>query len=204
MVEEQIKARGILNKEVINAMTEVKRHLFVPENLINKAYGDYQLSIGFDQTISQPYIVAYMTEILGLKKDDKVLEIGTGLGYQAAILSRLCSEVYTIEIVNELSVRAQKIIKSQGYNNIYFKVGDGYMGWQEHAPFNAIIVTCAPENIPPALEEQLAEGGRMIIPVGRSYVQKLVLIKKVNGKMKEQTVLTVRFFPMVDENGNSY
>lgn len=204
MVEEQIKSRDIIDKTVISAMGEVKRHKFVPEDLIDKAYEDYPLPIGYEQTISQPYIVAFMTEKLKLNNQSRVLEIGTGSGYQAAILSRICKEVYTIEIVSQLSEKAQKTIKSEGYDNIYFKIGDGYQGWPEKAFFDAIIVTCAPENIPPALVEQLAEGGSMIIPVGRSYVQQLVLIRKADGKMKEQSVLPVRFVPMVDEDGNFY
>jgi protein-L-isoaspartate(D-aspartate) O-methyltransferase len=204
MVEEQIVARGIIDKKVIHAMSQVERHKFVPEELVNLSYDDHPLSIGFEQSISQPYIVAFMTELLELNGTSKVLEVGTGSGYQAAVLAQICKEVYTVEIVNALSEKAQNTIKEAGYNNVFFKVGDGYQGWAENAPFDAIIVTCAPENIPPALKNQLAEGGRMIIPVGRSYVQKLVLIKKVNGKMNEHTVLPVRFVPMVDEEGNHY
>ncbi len=204
MVEEQIKDRGIIDRNVINAMRTVKRHVFVPEELQEKSYGDFPLSIGFDQTIYQPYIVAFMTELLELDNQSRVLEIGTGSGYQAAVLASICKEVYTIEIVKQLSVNAQNILTKEGFNNIYFKVGDGYLGWPEKSPFDAIIVTCAPENIPPDLKDQLAEGGRMIIPVGRSYVQKLVLIRKINGKMSEQMVLPVRFAPMVDKEGNVY
>jgi len=205
MVEKQIEDRGIIDKDVIVAMGKVKRHRFVPEKLKEKAYGDYPLPIGYNQTISQPYIVAYMTELLDLDEESKVLEIGTGSGYQSAVLSVICKEVYTIEIVSALSEKAQGVLNSEGYSNIFYKVGDGYRGWEEKAPFDAIIVTCAPENIPPALKKQLAEGGRMIIPVGgRNYVQKLVLIKKKNGKMDEKTVLPVQFVPMVDQEGNTY
>ena len=205
MVEQQIEDRGIIDKNVINAMKMVKRHKFIPQDLIDKAYGDYPLSIGFEQTISQPYIVALTTQLLGLDKESRVLEIGTGSGYQTAVIALICKEVYTIEIVNVLSQKAQGILNSEGYGNIHFKVGDGYLGWEENAPFDAIIVTCAPENIPPALKEQLAEGGRMIIPVGgRNYVQKLVLIEKTNGILSEKMVETVRFLPMVDQDGNTY
>ena len=202
MINDQIKARGIIDKNVIAAMSKIKRHDFVPENLKERSYEDTPLPIGYEQTISQPYIVAFMTELLKLNNKSRVLEIGTGSGYQAAVLAEICKEVYTIEIIDILSRNAMELLKSKGYTNVYFKTDDGYKGWPEKAPFDAIIVTCAPENIPPALKDQLAEGGTMLIPVGRSYVQKLVLIKKKNGMMNEQSVLPVRFVPMVDEEGN--
>ncbi|MBN2367225.1 MAG: protein-L-isoaspartate(D-aspartate) O-methyltransferase [Calditrichaeota bacterium] len=198
MVENQIRARGIKDKRVLEAVEEVPRHLFVPEDLKERAYGDEPLPIGSGQTISQPYIVAYMTEQLDLQPEDKVLEVGTGSGYQAAILSRLVDSVYTIEILPELSQKAQQVISELGYSNIFFKVGNGFYGWPEHAPYDAIIVTAAPENIPDPLVEQLKEGGEMIIPVG-DYFQDLFLLKKEKGKIKKQKKLPVRFVPLQGE-----
>ncbi len=198
MVKEQIIARGIKDPRVITAMETVPRHLFVPSKYRSFSYGDYPLSIGEGQTISQPYIVAFMTEVLELTADHKVLEIGTGSGYQAAILAELVKEVYTIEIIPKLGKRAQKTLGELKYENIRVKIGDGYKGWPEAAPFDAIIVTCAPDKIPEALVEQLREGGRMIIPVGREGgVQKLVKVIKKGGKVKTQAVMDVRFVPMV-------
>lgn len=204
MVENQIIARGVKAPHVISAMKKVERHLFVPEEYLKFAYNDTPLSIGYGQTISQPYIVAYMTEILELKSSDRVLEIGTGSGYQAAILAEIAKSVYTIEIVPQLGERASELLKKLGYKNIDVKIGDGYKGWIEHAPFDAIIVTCSPTNIPAPLEEQLAEGGRMIIPVGVRYVQQLVYLVKKNGKLTHMKVMPVSFVPMVDEKGETY
>ncbi|MDI6640953.1 MAG: protein-L-isoaspartate(D-aspartate) O-methyltransferase [Elusimicrobiota bacterium] len=195
MVEKQMKARGIKDKLLLKALLKVERHKFVPENVRKLAYEDYPLPIGEGQTISQPYIVAFMTEQLSLRGSEKVLEIGTGSGYQAAILAELCREVYSIEIIPELALKAEKLLKEIGYKNIKIKIGDGYLGWEEHSPFDAIIVTCAPEHIPQPLIDQLAEGGRMIIPVGK-YFQELVLIKKLKGKIIKKRVLPVRFVPM--------
>ncbi len=204
MVENQIIARGVKAPQVISAMKKVERHLFVPEELLKYAYNDTPLSIGFGQTISQPYIVAYMTEMLDLTPSDRVLEIGTGSGYQAAILAEIVKSVYTIEIVPQLGERAGELLKKLGYKNIEVRVGDGYKGWIEHAPFDAIIVTCSPTNIPAPLEEQLAEGGRMIIPVGERYVQQLVYLVKKEGRLIRTKVMAVSFVPMVDEKGETY
>ncbi|MCD6163020.1 MAG: protein-L-isoaspartate(D-aspartate) O-methyltransferase [candidate division Zixibacteria bacterium] len=197
MVETQIKQRGISDKNVLAAMEKVPRHRFVPENVIKYAYEDEPLPIGSGQTISQPYIVALMTELLELKKHSKVLEIGTGSGYQAAVLAELCDSVYSIEIVCELADRADSILKALDYNATV-KCGDGYQGWPDHAPFEAIIVTAAPEKIPQPLLDQLAEGGRLVIPVG-SHNQELKLIRKESGKIKEMNVIPVRFVPMTGE-----
>ncbi len=198
MVKGQIIARGVSDPGVIKAMKKVKRHLFVPERYLAYSYDDHPLPIGEGQTISQPYIVAFMTEALDLKPTDRVLEIGTGSGYQAAILAELVDEVYTIEIIKKLAKRARQTLEGLGYRNIYVKTGDGYKGWPEKAPFDAIIVTCAPEKIPTALVKQLKEGGRMIIPVGGiGSVQRLVKLTKEGGQIKKQAVMFVRFVPMV-------
>jgi protein-L-isoaspartate(D-aspartate) O-methyltransferase len=197
MVENQIKGRGIHNKNVLEAFMNVPRHKFVPEAYRDYAYDDRPLPIGYQQTISQPYIVAYMTEILNPQSSQKVLEIGTGSGYQAAILSMLYKEVYTVEIIEALAEQAKKLLDEEGYKNIKVKTGDGYNGWKEYAPFDDIIVTCAPMDIPQPLVEQLAEGGKMIIPVGGYYNQVLVLLEKRNGKIVETETLPVIFVPMV-------
>ncbi|HOU17686.1 MAG TPA: protein-L-isoaspartate(D-aspartate) O-methyltransferase [Candidatus Marinimicrobia bacterium] len=197
MVNEQIIARGVRAESVIKAMQKVERHLFVPEQYRNFAYSDRPLPIGEGQTISQPYIVALMTELLDLKKSDKVLEIGTGSGYQAAILAEICDSVYTIEIISSLGKQAQALLRELGYYNIHCKIGDGYLGWPEHAPYDGIIVTCAPSKIPQPLKEQLAEGGRMVIPVGATYTQELVLVTKTKGKLIQKSVIPVRFVPML-------
>jgi protein-L-isoaspartate(D-aspartate) O-methyltransferase len=198
MVTEQIIARGISDQRVISAMLKVPRHLFVPENQRSLAYEDYPLPIGDGQTISQPYIVAYMTECLNLTSNDRVLEIGTGSGYQAAILAQIAHEVYTIEYIKSLGTRAQELFKQMNYSNIHVKIGDGYKGWPKYAPFNAIIVTCAPEKIPEPLIQQLSEGGRIIVPVGKEFsVQELVRGVKVKGKLETKTTLPVRFVPMI-------
>lgn len=195
MVEKQIKARGVKDKKVLDAMLKVERHKFVPEKIRKYAYEDYPLPIGEGQTISQPYIVAFMTEQLSLKGKEKVLEIGTGSGYQAAILAEICKEVYSIEIIPSLAIQAEKLLKELKYKNIKIKIGDGFLGWEEYSPFDAIIVTCAPKEIPKPLIDQLAEGGRMIIPVGE-YFQDLILVKKTKGKISKKKVLPVRFVPM--------
>ena len=196
MVETQIKARGVKDPRVLSAMLKVERHFFVPKELQSSAYADQPLPIGEGQTISQPYIVAFMTELLDLKGTERVLEIGTGSGYQAAILAELAREVYTIEIVEPLGISAQQRLQSLGYRNIRVKVGDGYMGWPEVAPFDAIIVTCAPEQVPQPLVEQLKDGGRMIIPIGPGWDQNLVLLRKQGEKLEQHAVLPVRFVPM--------
>ena len=204
MVRTQIIQRGINDRAVIAAMRKVERHLFVPEEVMPLAYNDHPLPIGEGQTISQPYIVALMSELLDLNKSIKVLEIGTGSGYQAAILGETVGEVYSIEIVEPLAVRSSQLLKRLGYTNVFCKTGDGYLGWKEHAPFDAIIVTCAPSEIPDPLKEQLSEGGRMIIPVGGQFVQELVLLTKRNGKVKQRRVAPVLFVPMMNKGGIRY
>ena len=198
MVTRQIAARGVQDERVLQALRKVPRHRFVPESERAYAYEDHPLPIGEGQTISQPYIVAYMTEALALKPGDRVLEIGTGSGYQAAVLAELAAEVYTIEIVRSLGEAARKTLEGQGYTNSFLKIGDGYQGWPDKAPFDAIIVTCAPDDIPRALVEQLREGGRMMIPVGSvDSVQRLVRVTKTDGKLHAEDVMAVRFVPMV-------
>jgi len=201
MVHEQLSSSGygITNERVLAAMGKVPRHEFVPADLRPRAYDDGPLPIGYGQTISQPYIVAYMTEKLEPKPTDRVLEIGTGSGYQAAVLAELTKEVYTIEIVNELAQRAGAGLKRLGYTNICVHAGDGYQGWPEAAPFDAIIVTCAPEQVPQPLVDQLKEGGRMIIPVGPGWDQNLVLLLKQSGRLEKHAVLPVRFVPMTGQ-----
>ncbi|MBI5417455.1 protein-L-isoaspartate(D-aspartate) O-methyltransferase [Candidatus Poribacteria bacterium] len=199
MVQYQIQERNVKDEKVLEVMRKVPRHKFIPEDSRKYAYQDRPLPIGEGQTISQPYIVAFMTEALKVKSSDKVLEIGTGSGYQAAILAELVKEVYTIEIVEILGVRAEKTLESLGYKNVKVKIGDGYKGWKEYAPFDVIIVTCAPDHIPEPLIEQLMENGRMIIPVGEYYNQELVLIEKKNGKIEKKGVLPVMFVPMTGE-----
>ncbi len=195
MVDEQIRPRGILNNSVLKAMEKVPRHKFVPDPLRDKAYADHPLPIGLNQTISQPAIVAYMTEMADISKGEKVLEIGTGSGYQAAILGELAKEVYTIEILPELAERAGKILKELGYKNVFVKAGNGYLGWPEHAPFDAIVVTAAPDEVPKALVEQLAVNGKMVIPVGTTN-QEMVLIQKTQKGVTEKRTIPVRFVPM--------
>jgi protein-L-isoaspartate(D-aspartate) O-methyltransferase len=204
MVNSQLKARGLKNKQVLKAMENVPRHLFVPQKLQHLAYGDYPLEIGEGQTISQPYIVGFMTEALEPDSTYRVLEIGTGSGYQAAILGEICDSVFSIEIFESLGNSASKVIHGLGYQNIQIKIGDGYKGWPEKAPFDAIIVTCSPTHIPDPLTEQLKDGGKMIIPVGHSYQQELILLQKESGKLKKKKVLPVRFVPMIDEQGAKY
>lgn len=204
MVSEHIVARGISDQKVIRAMIRVKRHLFVPKNIERMAYEDRPLPIGEGQTISQPYIVALMTETLELNKNMKVLEIGTGSGYQSAILAEIVHEVYTIEIIETLGLKAKNTLDNLNYRNINYRIGDGYKGWAENAPFDAIIVTCAPANIPKPLESQLKEGGKMIIPLGGSIAQELILFEKQNGKLIKKVVAPVRFVPMVRNDGKRY
>lgn len=196
MIKEQIEARGVKDNRVLEAMRKVERHRFVSPNLAHLAYADMPLPIDEGQTISQPYVVGLMTELLQLKGNEKVLEIGTGSGYQAAILAELTKEVYTIEILLKLANQAEKLLAELDYKNIKFKCGDGYLGWPKFAPFDAIIVTCAPQKVPLALIEQLAEGGRMVIPVGETY-QELKLLVKAKGKIEEKNIIPVRFVPMI-------
>ncbi|MBC8376825.1 MAG: protein-L-isoaspartate(D-aspartate) O-methyltransferase [FCB group bacterium] len=204
MVEKQIKKRGIKDRLILDTFLRVPRHRFVPDEIKSLAYSDRALPIGEEQTISQPYIVAFMTKALNLSPQDKILEIGTGSGYQAAILGELCDSVFTIEIIASLGNRAKLLLEELGYDNIIVKIGDGYQGWEEYAPFDAIIVTCAPTQVPTILKDQLKEGGRMIIPVGSSYRQDLVLLRKANHQLVEEKVLPVIFVPMVDTTGKKY
>jgi protein-L-isoaspartate(D-aspartate) O-methyltransferase len=204
MVRDQIEKRGIRDPRVLDAMRTVKRHLFVPEELQAFAYADRPLPIGHGQTISQPYIVAFMTEALNLKADDRVLEIGTGSGYQAAVLGEICRGVYTIEIIEPLGVTARDLLAELGYDNVFVTIGDGYQGWPEHAPFDAIMVTCSPSQIPQPLQDQLAEGGRMIIPVGERHAQQLYLLEKKKGRIIQKSILPVLFVPMLDGEGRTY
>jgi protein-L-isoaspartate(D-aspartate) O-methyltransferase len=201
MVAEQIEARGIKDANVLAAMRIVPRHAFIPKNVRKAAYGDHPLPIGFDQTISQPYIVAFMTEALELKPDSKVLEIGTGSGYQAAVCAEIAAEVYSIEIVEPLAERAEQTLKELGYTNVFVKAGDGYFGWPEKAPFDAVIGTAAAERIPPPLLEQLKPGGRMILPYEtRQGFQYLVLVTKdEKGDISKRNVMPVMFVPMTGE-----
>ena len=199
MVEQQLKPRGIKEERVLAAMAKVPREEFVPADARPSAYEDGPLPIGYDQTISQPYVVAFMTEQLRPKQSDRVLEIGSGSGYQAAILGELVAEVYTIEIVEPLAKSAEATLQRLGYSNVHIKVGDGYKGWSEEAPFDAIIVTCAPEKVPQPLVDQLKDGGRMVIPVGERFAQQLYLLEKKNGQLKESATLPVRFVPMLRE-----
>lgn len=199
MVEEQIEARGVTDPATLAAMRTVPRHEFVPLQLRDEAYGDHPLPIGHGQTISQPFIVAFMTEAIRPRSGEKILEIGAGCGYQAAILAHIGAEVYTVEIVEPLAEMARRNLARLGYKNAHVLRADGYRGWPAHAPFDAIIATCAPDRIPPDLVAQLREGGRMIIPVGNSMSQELVLLRKQGGKIEQQSILPVRFVPMTGE-----
>jgi protein-L-isoaspartate(D-aspartate) O-methyltransferase len=196
MTESQIRARGVRDPLVLAAMAKVPRHLFMPEGLRAHAYSDEPLPIGEGQTISQPYIVAYMTEALGLNGGEKVLEVGTGSGYQSAVLAEIAGEVWTVEIVETLALRARSILEGLGYTNIRYRVGDGSGGWPEEAPFDAIMVTAAASRMPAALEGQLAEGGRMIVPVGTD-LQELFLVRRVQKGFEAERLLGVRFVPLV-------
>jgi len=196
MVSRQIENRGISNKPTLDAMRNVSRHNFVPPNLVDRAYDDGPLPIGYGQTISQPYIVAFMTAVIDPKTEFKVLEIGTGSGYQAAVLSEIVSEIYTIEIITELYNSSRKRLKELGYENVSCKNADGYYGWEDHAPFDAIVVTAAAEYIPPPLIDQLKDGGKMIIPVGSPFLnQSLILVDKEGEEITTTNLLPVRFVP---------
>jgi protein-L-isoaspartate(D-aspartate) O-methyltransferase len=197
MVSSQIKQRGVEDARVLRAMRKVRRHLFIPSEAGVQAYEDMALPIGEGQTISQPYIVALMTQLLKLKGNEKVLEIGTGSGYQAAILAELSREVYTIEILETLAAKAASLLHRLGYQNVRVKAGDGYLGWPEEAPFDAIIVTCAPEEIPPVLIQQLREGGRLVLPVGTKDWQELKCLTKKSGQLIISSVILVKFVPMI-------
>ena len=197
MVLTQIIGRGVKDARVLTVLAQTARHKFVPSEMVPYAYKDRPLPIGEDQTISQPYIVALMTELLDLSGTEKVLEIGTGSGYQAAVLSPLVADVYTIEIVKTLALRAQKILEELGMKNVYVRWGDGYKGWPDEAPFDRIIVTAAPDEVPSALIDQLRAGGKLVIPVGK-YWQELKVITKVSrSQIDEQSIIPVRFVPMV-------
>lgn len=201
MVESQIKRRGVQDEAVLAAMEAVPRHLFVPADMLPMAYGDHPLPIGHGQTISQPYIVAWMTELLALEPGARVLEVGTGSGYQAAVLGQMGMEVYTIEIVEALATQATERLAVMGYETITVRHGDGYYGWEEHAPFDAILVTCAPDHIPPPLVQQLADGGRMVLPVGPpGGYQSLWLVEKQGDQVKSTEMGGVMFVPLTGEH----
>lgn len=201
MVEQQLKARGIRDPRVLRAMEEVPRHLFVPPESIEAAYDDNPLSIGNGQTISQPYMVAIMTELLELQHGEKVLEIGTGSGYQTAVLATLCMKVFTIERINQLSQNARKVLTACGFKNVTFMVGDGSGGWSSEAPFDGIIVTAGAPRVPEILIEQLAEGGRLVIPVGDRFSQVLELVRKVATMIKVERHTPCRFVDLVGQHG---
>ena len=199
MVQRQLVTRGVNDQRVLAAMAKVPREEFVASESRTASYEDRPLPIGYGQTISQPYMVAFMTEQLRLKPSDRVLEVGTGSGYQAAILAELVSEIYSIEIVEPLAKNAETTLQRLGYKNVHLKIGDGYKGWPETAPFDAIIVTCAPDKVPQPLVDQLKDGGRMIIPVGNRFAQELYLLEKKNSQLKQSVTLPVRFVPMASE-----
>jgi protein-L-isoaspartate(D-aspartate) O-methyltransferase len=203
MVLDQIESRGVRDRNVLKALRSVPRHLFVPEDLASEAYSDYPLPIGLGQTISQPYIVAFMTELLNVEAGHKVLEIGTGSGYQAAVLSLLAHSVYSIEIVPDLGRQARDLLSQLGYDNVEVRIGNGYLGWPEAAPFDRIIVTAAPDKLPQELVDQLRPGGRLVAPIGAvGGIQQLVLVKKDrSSKIETREVLPVRFVPMVEPPG---
>lgn len=201
MVQEQIVARGVTDPRTIGALLEVPRHLFVDDAMRARAYGDYPLPIAAGQTISQPYIVAFMTQALQLQGEERVLEIGTGSGYQAAVLSRLCRQVYTVERINALLANARKVFDSLRYYNIVAKLDDGTMGWLEHAPYDAIIVTAGGPEIPAPLIDQLGDPGRLIIPVGDQDIQDLQLLTKRDGEIEVESLASVRFVDLIGEHG---
>jgi protein-L-isoaspartate(D-aspartate) O-methyltransferase len=200
MIQNDIKGRGVKDKKVIDTMARVPRHLFVEERLRERAYADYPLPIGDGQTISQPYVVALMTEALRLRPGDRVLEIGTGSGYQAAVLAEIVKDVYTIEIRKSLADMAEKRFREFGYKNVKVKYADGYFGWEEYAPFDAIIITASANHIPPPLIRQIKEGGRLIIPLGNTvYYQMLTLLTKKKGDLDVEQMGSVAFVPMIGE-----
>jgi protein-L-isoaspartate(D-aspartate) O-methyltransferase len=201
MVKTQIQARGIESERVLDAMRAVPREKFIPGEYRQYAYTDSPVPIGFGQTISQPYMVALMTEQLNLSTADKVLEVGTGSGYQAAVLAEIAREVYTVEIVEPLAARARDLLKELGFDNVHVRAGDGYEGWPQHAPYDRIIVTCAPTEIPQPLIEQLAEGGIMVIPVGTVGFQRLYRVKKNMGHIETEEVIPVSFVPLTGPHG---
>jgi protein-L-isoaspartate(D-aspartate) O-methyltransferase len=199
MVIYQLESRDITDSKVLQAMLTIPRHEFVDEGIRESAYNDYPLPIGEGQTISQPYIVALMTQLLELKGGEKVLEIGTGSGYQTAVLAEIVKEVYTVELYESLSKKSEILLKKLGYKNIYFKIGDGYYGWEEYAPYDAIIVTCAPDHVPPPLLKQIKDdGGRIVIPLGGVWmVQTLMKIEKIKGEVSSKGTMGVSFVPMI-------
>jgi protein-L-isoaspartate(D-aspartate) O-methyltransferase len=201
MIREQIESRGITNARVLAAMTKVPRHKFVPEHLADAAYEDHPLPIGYNQTISQPYIVALMTELLQLQPGARVLEVGTGSGYQAAILAEVGAQVYTLEILEPLAKTSAELLQRLGYTSVHVKQGDGYLGWPEHAPYDAIIVTAAADHVPPPLVVQLKRGGRLVIPVGEGQAQQSLLLveKGADGNVTTQNVAPVLFVPLTRE-----
>jgi len=196
MVDSQVRARGVHDEAVLAALAKVPRHQFVPPEMARYAYADEPLPIGEGQTISQPYIVAYMTEALKLRGTEKVLEVGTGSGYQTAILAELSREVLTVEVVGSLARQAQEVLDRLGYRNVRFRIGDGGLGWPEEAPFDAVMVAAAAAEIPPALEEQIAPGGRLIIPVGVEF-QELCLVSRTRKGLERERLLPVRFVPLI-------
>lgn len=199
MVEEQIAARGVYDPRVLAAMRAVPRHRFVPPSEQRDAYADWPLPIGAGQTISQPFIVGYMSDLVDLSPEERVLEIGTGCGYQAAVLGQLAKEVYTIEIVPELAASAEQRLRELGYTNVHVRAGDGYRGWPEAAPFDAILVTAAPDHVPQPLIDQLALGGKLVIPVGGDWSQEIAVLTRTRSGVREERTLPVRFVPMTGE-----
>jgi len=204
MVDKQIKARGITDKRVLDAMRAVERHDFVPGGNTQDAYDDSPLPIGHGQTISQPYIVALMSDKLDLEPGEKILEVGTGSGYQAAVLAEMGAEVYSVEIVEPLAEQARQNLKAAGYTKVHVRHGDGYQGWQAHAPYDGVIVTCSPSEVPQKLKNQLSEGGRIVIPVGGTFMQNLVVLKKKGNTFERNEITPVRFVPMQNEEGERY
>lgn len=196
----QLRTESIQDDTVLAAMGKVRRHVFIPKErrYLSEAYGNFPWPIGYGQTISQPYIVTHMTENLKIQQGEKILEIGTGSGYQSAILVECGANVYSVEVIPELAEHARTVLRAEGYGQVHILTGDGYQGWPEHAPFDAIIVTCAPEEVPQALIRQLKEGGRMVLPVG-GWMQRLVILRKKDGQIKTEQDLPVRFVPMVHE-----
>ncbi len=200
MVDDQIAARDLKDRKVLGAMRKVPRHRFIPEDARGMAYQDGPVPIGHGQTISQPYIVALMTELLQVQEGDRGLEVGSGSGYQAAVLSELGAKVYSIETIPELAQFARRNLLENGYSSVEVKTGDGTLGWKEHAPYDAVIVACAPEKVPEALKNQLKEGGRIVIPLGpENQIQELYLMKKWNGELIQKAMSPVRFVPMVGQ-----